>query len=286
VSDRETRSGRAPLYSLAVNADMVYRHLPYAERVRRIHERGFEVETWMPWTQNLPALLALGIPIASMQGYIHGGLATPEEGDQLVATAAEVIPIARSLGCSDLVFHGGELADGVAVRPLDAVTGAMWLCARKTLDRLAALGEREGVTFCLENLNRRVDHPGVPFAATADTLALVSAVDRPGLRLMLDLYHAQEDEGHLIETVREAGRFIGAVQVADVPGRCEPGTGEIRFEAVAEALADMGYDGRVGMEGYASADDDVALDRFRAALGGPLATAAPASSASPEEAAR
>jgi hydroxypyruvate isomerase len=51
------------------------------------------------------------------------------------------------------------------------------------------------VTFCLENLNTAVDHPGVPFARAADTLALVAAVDRPGIRLMPDLYHAQLGEG-------------------------------------------------------------------------------------------
>jgi hydroxypyruvate isomerase len=142
----------------------------------------------------------------------------------------------------------------------------MWLAARHTLGRIAALGEREGVTFVLENLNLEVDHPGTPFARAADTLALVSAVDSPHLRLNLDLYHAQIGEGNLIELCRRALPWIGEVQVADVPGRCEPGTGEISYPAVARALAEMGYAGVVGLEAFASGDSDLALDRFRDAF--------------------
>jgi hydroxypyruvate isomerase len=72
------------------------------------------------------------------------------------------------------------------------------------LARIAALRRREGVIFCLENLNTAVDHPGTLFAKAADTLALVMAVDSPNLRLMLDIYHAQIGEGNLIEP-REIG---------------------------------------------------------------------------------
>jgi hydroxypyruvate isomerase len=142
----------------------------------------------------------------------------------------------------------------------------MWLAAARTLERVAALGERAGVTFCLENLNTAVDHPGVPFARAADTMALVEAVGRPGLRMMLDLYHAQIGEGNLIELLRRAGPLIGEVQVADVPGRCEPGTGEINYPAVAGALDDMDYRGTVGLEAWASGDSEQALASFREAF--------------------
>jgi hydroxypyruvate isomerase len=144
----------------------------------------------------------------------------------------------------------------------------MWLQAERTLARIAALGEREGVTFVLENLNLPVDHPGVPFALAADTLALVEAVGSPHLRMMLDLYHAQIGEGNLIELVRRAGDLVGEIQVADVPGRCEPGTGEINYPAIARVLAEMGYRGVVGLEGWASTDDVTALERFRQAFTG------------------
>ena len=127
----------------------------------------------------------------------------------------------------------------------------MWIAAARTLTRLAELGERAGVTFTLENLNTAVDHPG-----------------GPGLRMNLDLYHAQIGEGNLIELLRRAhGQgLIGEIQVADVPGRCEPGTGEINYPAVARALADLDYQGTVALEAWAAEDSDLALDRFRAAF--------------------
>jgi hydroxypyruvate isomerase len=122
--------------------------------------------------------------------------------------------------------------------------------------------------FTLENLNTAVDHPGTPFARAADTLALVEAVDHPNLRMNLDLYHAQIGEGNLIELVERAGPAIGEIQVADVPGRREPGTGEVHYPAVAAALRRTEYTGVVGLEAWASGDPDLALDRFAAAFAG------------------
>ena len=126
----------------------------------------------------------------------------------------------------------------------------MWLTAARTLARLAELGERAGRVFTLENLNTAVDHPGVPFARAADTLALVEAVDSPHLRMNLDLYHAQIGEGNLDRARPSAALpYVGEIQVADVPGRCEPGTGEIHYPAIAAALDRVGYAGVVGLEG-------------------------------------
>jgi hydroxypyruvate isomerase len=130
-------------------------------------------------------------------------------------------------------------------------------------------------------------------------MALVAAVDHPAVRMMLDLYHAGVGGGFaepgsakraagrlrrtadraapgsadahgrttdLIELVRRAGPLIGEIQVADVPGRCEPGTGEIDYPAIAAALSDSGYRGTVGLEAWASGDSAVALERFRNAF--------------------
>jgi hydroxypyruvate isomerase len=80
---------------------------------------------------------------------------------------------------------------------------------------------------------------------------------------------AQRGEGNLIELLRRAGSLIGEVQVADVPGRREPGIGEINYPMIAGALEEMGYHGTVGLEAYASGDDVVALERFRAAFSRP-----------------
>ena len=254
-------------FTLAVCAEMVFTDLPMLDRVRRIDALGFDVEIW-DWTRHdIEALARSGATFSSMTGYISGNLTDADGADQLLATAEQSIPVAARLGIPRLNLHGTGLdGKGIPVQPVEIVTGPMWLAAQETLSRIAALGEREGVTFCLENLNTAVDHPGTPFARAADTLALVEAVDSPHLKLMLDLYHAQIGEGNLIELIRRCGSAIGEIQVADVPGRCEPGTGEINYPAIARALHEERYTGTIGLEAWASGDSENALRRFRHAF--------------------
>jgi hydroxypyruvate isomerase len=262
-----TDPASASPFTLAVCAEMVFCTLPITERIRRIAALGFQVEIW-DWTRHdIPALKATGATFSSMTGYSVGTLADDAGADELLRTARLSVPIAQELGIPRLNLHGTGLDNrGLPVKPCAAVTGAMWLKAHDTLRRIADLGAEAGVVFVLENLNAAVDHPGVPFGRAEDCLALVAAVDRPELRLMLDLYHAQIGEGNLIELLRRCGPYIGEIQVADVPGRCEPGTGEINYPAVARALAEIGYRGTIGMEAFAQGEDVVALQRFREAF--------------------
>ena len=254
-------------FTLAVCAEMVHLDLLLVERVSRLHAAGFAVEIW-DWTKkDLPALAATGARFTSMTGYVEGDLIDPEGAEALLRTAESSIEASRALGTPNLNLHGTGLdGNGLPLRPVEVVTGEMWLAAEATLRRVADLGRRHGVVFTLENLNRAVDHPGVPFARAEDTHALVRAVGSPHLRMNLDLYHAQIGEGNLIELARRALPWIGEIQVADVPGRCEPGTGEISYAAVARALDEAGYDGVVGMEAWSSGDSDRAVEAFREAF--------------------
>ena len=257
-------------FTLAVCAEMVFLDEPVEERVRRIHDLGFAVEIWDWTTKDLDALAATGARFTSMTGYVEGDLTEPDGAEALLRTAEQSIAAAARLGSPNLNLHGTGLdSRGLPVRPVHTVSGPMWLAAEKTLARIAALGEREGVVFCLENLNTAVDHPGTPFATAADTRALVQAVDSPHLRMNLDLYHAQIGEGNLVQLVRDSIDWVGEIQVADVPGRCEPGTGEINYPAIAAALHQAGYTGVVGLEAWASGDSHTALDRFGQAFSRP-----------------
>ncbi|HSS68777.1 MAG TPA: TIM barrel protein, partial [Nocardioidaceae bacterium] len=238
-------------YRLAASAEMLFQDLPFVERVETIARLGYEVEIWDWTTKDIDALIATGATFSSMTGYIEGSLTDPAGVERLLATAEQSVAVAHRLSCPRLNIHGTGLGPGgLPVVPVDAVTPAMWSAATDSLGRVAEMGEREGVVFTLENLNTAVDHPGTPFARAADTQALVAAVDNPGLRMNLDLYHAQIGEGNLVELVRDCQPWIGEIQVADVPGRCEPGTGEIRYEAIAQVLDALGYDGVVGLEAF------------------------------------
>lgn len=254
-------------FTLAVSAEMTFTDLPFEERVRRIDQLGYQVEIWNWSTKDIDALAATGAVFSSMTGYLTGTLADAEGAAELLRTAALSLRVAERLDCPRLNLHGTGLdGKGLPVLPTDVASPGMWLTAARTLERVAALGARAGRVFTLENLNTAVDHPGTPFARAADTLALVRSVDSPNLRLNLDLYHAQIGEGNLIELVEEALPYIGEIQVADVPGRCEPGTGEIHYPAVARALDRIGYDGVVAMEAWASGHSEAALAAFRAAF--------------------
>lgn len=252
------------LFTLSVCAEMVFLELPFIERVKRIHQLGFGVELWNWQNKDIPALAATGARFTSMTGYLSGNFTDDHEIASLLASAEVSLGVAEQLGCPSLNLHGTGLNDkGLPVKPVEVVTGAMWLKAASTLEKLAAMAERAGKVFTLENLNTAVDHPGTPFAKASEVLALVEAVNSPHLRINLDLYHAQIGEGNLIELVKRAGSAIGEIQVADVPGRQEPGTGEINYRAIANALRAMNYQGVVAMEGWASGDSETALMRFK-----------------------
>ncbi|MCE7026473.1 TIM barrel protein [Jiella avicenniae] len=254
-------------FTLAACAEMLWRDRPMEWRVKRLCELGYEVGLWNWPDHDLAMLERSGATFSIMNGYLSGRLADDEGAAELLRTARQTAEVGLRLGVRRLNLHGTGLGEGgLPVTPCETVSGAMWLKARDTLERIADLAEEKGVVFTLENLNTAVDHPGVPFARAADTLALVSAVNRPGLKLNLDLYHAQIGEGNLIELCRSALPWIGEIQVADVPGRMEPGTGEIAYAGIARALAAMGYDGAVGMEAFASGDPDDALAAFRQAF--------------------
>ncbi len=255
-------------FQLSVSAEMVFTDLDIVERVRRIHDLGFAAEIWSWDDKDLGALAATGATFTSMTGYLHGDLIDPDTADEVVRTAELSIKAAEILGVTRLNLHTAELVDGLPARPRLRATGAMWTTALRTLERIGQLGATSGVTFCVENLNTIVDHPGVPLARAKDTLALIEGVGHPNIKMNLDLYHAQIGEGNLVELVRRCGDAIGEIQVADVPGRCEPGSGEVYYPAIARALSGIGYTGTVAMEAYASGDGVAALEAFRSAFSG------------------
>jgi len=253
-------------FALAACVELLWMDRPMEWRVARLTERGFGVGLWNWTSYDLEMLEASGASFTIMNGYLEGRLADDDGADMLLRSAREAARIGKRLGVQRLNLHGTGLgAGGIPIWQHAVVSGEMWLKARDTLHRVCDMAEEEGVVFTLENLNQ-TDHPGCPFGTTGDVLALVSSIDRPQLRINLDLYHTQIGEGDVIRWAEKCLDWIGEVQVADNPGRREPGSGEMNYHRIAAALAEMGYDGPVGMEGMASGDSDAALDAFEAAF--------------------
>ncbi|MCI9888543.1 TIM barrel protein [Micrococcales bacterium 31B] len=257
------------MLTLAANAEMLYLDLPFAERVCRIAAAGMQVEMWGFAGKDPAALRATGAEFSIISGFERGNFFESGDAQAFLDSCADGLRFAAEIDVPRLCVHGSPLhADGSPVADPLAATGRRWIRAYDTLGRLADLGERAGRVFVLENFNLRVDHPGTPFAGIEHTLTLVEAVDSPHLRLNLDLYHAGIDEGSLHGVIERCLPFIGEVQIADYPGRCEPGTGEVRWESIAARMREVGYAGVVGFEGYASRGGVEGSDAALAAFAG------------------
>jgi hydroxypyruvate isomerase len=253
-------------YRLAASAEILFPELPFVERVRRLHDLGYTVEFWDWQNKDIDAVARVGAEIR-FTGHLSGSLVEPEEAREYVRGAIASLEPATILGCRHLALHTTAIAEGGRVlEPRWESTGRMWLTAYRTLMELAEIAERNDVWYNLENLNTKLDHPGSPLSRPRDIIDLVGAVNSPRIRILLDLYHAQVDGGDLIQTISDAQPWLGEIQVADVPGRHEPGTGEIRFEAIAAELRRIGFDGVVGLEAWPEGDSLRALERFSAVL--------------------
>ncbi len=112
----------------------------------------------------------------------------------------------------------------------------------------APLFEESGVTLVLEPLNVLVNHRGYYLDSSYEAFSIIEETGSPNVKLLFDVYHQQISSGNLIDTIRKYGDLVGHYHVADVPGRHEPGTGEIAYPRVFRAIAETGYDRLVGLE--------------------------------------
>jgi len=259
-------------FELSICADTFFTDLPFAERISRIADAGFAVEFWT-WIGRDTAAIAQapGVRVTGFNGYIGGSMVHPDGAAAFLDGVRRSVPIALDAGVRELFLttgemgRGGEVAHAIAEDPSTRA-----ITAWKVLSEIADLAENHDLVYNLENLNTKVDHRGYALPRVADVLALIDGLESTRVRVLLDLYHAQVQEGNLIDVIRTTGPRIGHVQVADVPGRHEPGTGEVHYPAVADALRNSGYTGVVGLEAFPSATPEVAMLRFREAFHVPV----------------
>lgn len=148
---------------------------------------------------------------------------------------------AAELGCTRLVVGSGP---GVpwqkrAVQ-LDTVADAV--------RAVAPIAVEHGVEILLEAVNTRVDHPGVLFSRTEDSATVVEKVASPCVRVLYDLYHSVAEGEDPRDVLPQVGDILGHVQIADFPGRGEPGSGTIDWPSMLGRLRDVGYSGVIGVE--------------------------------------
>ena len=239
----------------SVCIDMIFTEYPFLERIEKAAEAGFHaVEFWNWDDKDLPAIKAAvekaGLTIASFQSNLGGTLIHPDQRESFVAGIKKSLGKAQEMGAPALFLLTDELGDDRSVRfqfP-DLSEEKKYQSVLDGLKALAPLAEEAGVTLVLEPLNIHVDHPGYFLNRSNVGFDLVRAVDSPNIRLLFDIYHMQVMEGNIIETLIRNLDVVGHIHVADVPGRHEPGTGELSYANIFKALREAGYDRYVGFE--------------------------------------
>ncbi len=248
-----------PRFSVCV--EMVFRPLPFIDRLEEVARAGYSAfEFWNWQDKDLEATDAtarrLGLAVAAF-GVSGGTLMDAANHDAYIETVHRAAAWARRLGCPNLIVTTGNEVPGASREAQFDVLG-------RGLERVARAAADGGVTAVLEPLNTKVDHAGYFLDHGADAFRLVREVDHPNLRVLYDIYHMQIMDGDLISTIEANLGLIAHFHVADVPGRHEPGTGEINYANVFRRIDAAAYGGFVGLEFRPSGDHAAALAAVRA----------------------
>jgi hydroxypyruvate isomerase len=177
---------------------------------------------------------------------VKQGFADPSGGDRFVADLKGFIPTMRRLGCEQLILVSGKRVEGAA-------PGAQKAASIETLKRAVPILDAAGVTAVIEPIDH-LENPPIYLDGVAEAFEIVRAVGSPRVKVLYDLYHEQRGYGNLIEKLEKNIDEVGLIHVADVPGRHEPGTGEMNYANIYRKLAELHYNGMIAMEFYPTGD--------------------------------
>jgi hydroxypyruvate isomerase len=234
------------------NVSILFKETPFLERFRRAREASFSaVEFWWPSGEDLgeveAAIEDADLTVALFNFYAgdmaagdRGLLSDPGRQKGFRENVPVALELAQRLGCSRLNALVGQEIPGMSREE-------QFELARENVGWAAGRAAEYGVEVLVEPVNTFENGPYLLYK-TDDGANFVSSVGKANVRLQHDFYHMQRMEGNLEVNLRRHIGEIGHVQVADSPGRGEPGTGEIHYPYVFSVLEELGYDGYVGLE--------------------------------------
>jgi hydroxypyruvate isomerase len=197
---------------------------------------------------------SLTVGVAANTGGAGDSITDPSLHEEAVADIEHSVEMGVELGAESLIVTVGPeretLPPGTEHRAIVDV-----------LRDAAPAAERADIDLVIEPLNNPVDHQGYYLDSSYEAYEIVHAVDSPSVGVLYDIYHQQITEGNVIDNLREHVEFISHFHLADVPGRQEPGTGELNYAAIFDAIEETGYDGYIGMEFSPSGDPDDAVEQ-------------------------
>jgi hydroxypyruvate isomerase len=243
---------------------MLFNELPFLDRFERAAKAGFEaVEFLFPYAfeaaeirQRLDAhglqLVLHNLPAGDWDKGERGIAVLPGREAEFREGVARAIDYAKALNCRQV-----NCLVGIAPAGIDA--GTLRRTVIENLRYAATQLKQAGIKLLIEPINT-YDIPGFYLNTTAQALDLIESVGADNLFVQYDVYHAQRTEGELAKTVERNLARIAHIQVADNPGRNEPGTGEINYPFLFKHLDRIGYDGWIGCEYKPAADTRAGLD--------------------------
>lgn len=236
----------------AANLTMLYNELGFLERFDAAAAAGFRaVEFLFPYafpvaeirarlTRNNLVLVLHNLPAGNWEAGERGIACHPDRVGEFQEGVGKAIEYAKALGVPQLNCLAGIVPKGVARDAAQATFIANLAYAAGKL-------EAEGLRLLIEPINT-YDIPGFFLSGTRQALDIIDATGAGNLFLQYDIYHMQRMEGELANTIKKNLPRIRHLQLADNPGRNEPGTGEINYAYLFRAIDALGYDGWIGCE--------------------------------------
>lgn len=238
-------------------------HGTFEENLERVAQAGYshvqlvgEFRKWSDadWQRILARMKALGISVDALAG-MKGGFADMAAGDAYVAELKSMAAVAQRLGCGQIILVSGKRAEGAAA-------GEQHKACVETLKRSVPVLKEAGVVAVIEPIDR-LENPPIYLDGVTEAFEIVREVGSPNVKVLYDLYHEQRTHGNLIEKLEKNIDDVALIHIADVPGRHEPGTGEVDYRSVYRKLAQLKYKGGIAMEFYPTGDVVETLKRAR-----------------------
>jgi hydroxypyruvate isomerase len=261
----------------SANLSFLYQELDFLDRFAAAARDGFPAVEYMapyaePKEKVAETLRANGLvqalfnaPSGDWSGGERGIASLPGREAEFRTGIATALDYAKALACPKVNVISGLIKPGA---DLDAMEATLVANLRWAAPRCADAG----VKLLIEPINTR-DIPGFFLTTTRHAERILDRVGHPNLYIQYDVYHAQVMQGDLIPTYERLRERIAHIQVADNPGRNEPGTGEIAWSYVLPAIERLGYDGYIGCEYKPKTTTTAGLGWLK-----PFLTEAPASS--------
>jgi hydroxypyruvate isomerase len=264
VSDAAPADPQVP-FRFSVMLWTILRDRPFEERIEKVAEAGYGavelVNEYTKWSaddfrQTTRRLHSSGIVVDAMAG-VWTGIADPQARDKFLADLDKLAPIAEQLACPAIIVLSGNRVEGLSRE-------AHHSSCIEALKRAAETADKHNLTLLLENIDQE-ENPKYYLTSVAEGFEITRSVNHPRVKFLYDFYHEQIAEGNLIEKVQKNLDQIGLFHVADVPGRHEPGTGEINYANIYRKLAQSNYRGYVAMEFEPTGDPVTSLRTAREA---------------------